>query len=297
MRERLKTFAAFGVSLCGVCAFLAAALLLGSLNGCSHMGGTAVTSPPPASSTEPSDQPTADPTLEPQLSADPAPIQSAPASEIVELSPIPSTPAPPTEAQPSQGTPGNKFGAVLTGSEPFYSTDISQNLTINELGRVVSDDSGITVKVLKFTSADLDGNGVPEAVLWLQVNENDAYGFEVLRRQQNGQIYGYTLPYRSFMDLKTDGTFSFSSGAADSGFGSVSLSDKAYTINETTYSQSAYDSNNELTVSYFVNGQAASEAEYLAAIEKQNRKESAPWYDFTDENIASSGIVLRRDFE
>ena len=124
------------------------------------------------------------------------------------------------------------------------------------------------------------------SVLWLQVNENDAYGFEVLRRQQNGQIYGYTLPYRSFMELKQDGTFSFSSGAADSGFGTLSFSDKAYTVNEMTYSQSAYDANNELTVSYFVNSQAASEAEYLAAVEKQNGKESVSWYDFSDKNIA-----------
>lgn len=98
------------------------------------------------------------------------------------------------------------------------------------------------------------------------------------------------------MDLKTDGTFSFSSGAADSGFGSISFSDKAYTIKETTYSQSAYDSNNELTVSYFVNGQTASEAEYLAAVEKQNGKESALWYDFTTENIASSTVALWRNF-
>ena len=32
MRERLKTFAAFGVSLCGVCAFLVVPLALGWLD-------------------------------------------------------------------------------------------------------------------------------------------------------------------------------------------------------------------------------------------------------------------------
>lgn len=296
MRERFKVLAAFGASLCAVCAFFVLAMVLGSMTGCSHMGDPDVTPPPPSASLlEPSDQPTTDQTLEPQLSADPAPMQSIPVSETVEPPPAQSTPAPPTEAQPSQGNSGNRFYAVLQGNEPFYSTDINQHLTINELGRVVSDDSGITAKALKFASADLDGDGAPEAVLWLQVNENDAYGFEILR-QQSGQIYGYTLPYRSFMDLKLDGSFSFSSGAADSGFGTLSFSDKAYTVNEITYSQSAYDANNELTVSYFVNGQAASEAEYLAAVEKQNGKENVSWYDFTDENIASSGVALWRDF-
>lgn len=209
--------------------------------------------------------------------------------------PAQSTPAPEPTAQSSEGTPGNKFYAVLTGNASFYSTDTNQNLTINELERVVSGGSGITAKVLKFTSADLDGSGAPEAVLWLQVNENDAYGFEILR-QQNGQIDGYTVPYRSFMDLKTDGTFSFSNGAAGSGFGSISFSDKDYTINETAYSQSAYDSNNELTVSYFANGQTASEAEYLAEVEKQSEKENVSWHDFTDENIASSTVALWRNF-
>lgn len=297
MRKRFSVFAAFFTSLCAVCAFLLLALTLGSMTGCSPVGHTE--SPPPLSSVEPSGQPSAEP---PPTSPDgptlaPEPSQDVLTSEAVTPPPAQSTPAPaPTAAQPSEGTPGNKFYAVLTGSKPFYSTDTSQNLTINELGRAVSSDSGVTVKVLKFTCADLDGDGAPEAILWLQVNENDAYGFEVLRRQQNGQIDGYTLPYRSFMDLKTDGTFSFSSGAADSGFGSISFSDKAYTINETTYSQSAYDSNNELTISYFVNGQTASEAEYLAAVEKQNGKESVLWYDFTTENIASSTVALWRNF-
>ena len=293
MKKRFSVFAAFFTSLCAVCAFLTMVLVLGSMTGCSLVGHTEL---PPLPSVEPSGQPSAEPSPAPPdgPTLAPEPSQDVVTSEAVTPPPVQSTPAPaPTEAQPSQGTPGNKFYAVLTGSEPFYSTDIGQNLTINELGRAVSSDSG---KVLKFTCADLDGDGAPEAILWLQVNENDTYGFEVLRRQQNGQIDGYTLPYRSFMDLKTDGTFSFSSGAADSGFGSISLSDKAYTINETTYSLSAYDTNNELTVSYFVNGQTASEAEYLAAVEKQNGKESVSWYDFTTENIASSTVALWRNF-
>ena len=89
------------------------------------------------------------------------------------------------------------------------------------------------------------------------------------------------------MDLKQDGTFSFSSGAADSGFGSISFTDKSYKIDEISYSESSYDANNELTVSYFVNGQAATEAEFLSAVEKQDGKESILWYDFNDENIVS----------
>ena len=297
MRERFKILAAFGASLLAVCAFFALAMVLGSLTGCAPTGDPDVTPSPPSDAfLEPSGQPTADQTLEPQLSADPAPAQSTPAYETVTQPPAPATPAPAAQpsAQPSQSSSENKLYAVLKGNMTFYSTDTAQNLSIRELGRAVSGDSGVTAKVLKYATIDLDGSGVPEVILWLQVNENASFGFEILR-QKSGQVYGYTLPYQSFMDPKQDGTFSFSGGAADSGFGTLSFSDAAYTINEITYSQSAYDANNELTVSYCVNGQAASEAKFLAAVEKQNGKENLPWYDFTDENLAS-GIALWRNF-
>lgn len=189
---------------------------------------------------------------------------------------------------PTQSSSGNETGfqSVLQGRTSFFSTDANQSLSINELGQAVGIDSSITVKPIKFAVIDLDGDNVQEIVLWLQVNENDSYGFEILR-QQGGQIYGYALTYRAFMDLKKDGTFSFSSGAADSGFASISFTDKSYKIDEIAYSESSYDANNELTVSYFVNGQAATEAEFLSAVEKQDGKESILWYDFNDENIVS----------
>lgn len=197
---------------------------------------------------------------------------------------------PPTTQSPLpiQSSSGNETGfqSVLQGRTPFFSADANQSLSINELGQAIGIDSSIPVKPVKFAVIDLDGDDVQEIVLWLQVNENDSYGFEILR-QQGGKIYGYTLVYRAFMDLKRDGTFSFSSGAADSGFGSISFADKSYKIDEIAYSKATYDTNNELSVSYFVNSQAATEAEFLSAVEEQNRKESVLWYDFNDNNIAS----------
>lgn len=183
---------------------------------------------------------------------------------------------------------GNETGfqSVLQGRTSFFSTDANQNLSIQELGQAAGIDSSIAVEPFKFAVIDLDGDDVQEIVLWLQAGENDSFGFEILR-QQGGQIYGYALVYRAFMDLKKDGTFSFSSGAADSGFGSISFTDKSYKIHEIARSESAYDANDELTVSYFVNGQAATEAEFMSAVEKQAGKESILWYDFNDENIAS----------
>lgn len=190
MKKRFSVFAAFFTSLCAVCAFLTMVLVLGSMTGCSLMGHTEL---PPLPSVEPSGQPSAEPSPAPPdgPTLAPEPSQDVVTSEAVTPPPVQSTPAPaPTEAQPSQGTPGNKFYAVLTGSEPFYSTDIGQNLTINELGRAVSSDSGITVKVLKFTCADLDGDGAPEAILWLQI----PMGLKSCAASRTGKLMGTPCP-------------------------------------------------------------------------------------------------------
>jgi hypothetical protein len=59
----------------------------------------------------------------------------------------------------------------------------------------------------KFAVADLDKDGIPEVVLWKKVNNNDYFGFMILH-EQAGNVYGYSLYYRGFNQLKNDGTFS-----------------------------------------------------------------------------------------
>lgn len=73
-----------------VCAFLVLALVLGSMTGCKPTEDITVSSPP-ASSVEPTEQPSADPSLE--LSEPPAP--SVPASDVISLPPVQPT-APPS---------------------------------------------------------------------------------------------------------------------------------------------------------------------------------------------------------
>ena len=124
----------------------------------------------------------------------------------------------------------------------------------------------------------------PELVLWLKVNENNYYGFEILR-QQDEEVFAYTLSYRSFMDLKEDGTFSFSSGAADYGYGRIKFTDEGYTVDKIAYSESDYDSNSDQVISYFVNYESATEEEFISAIDKQSEKKKVTWYDFSDDNI------------
>ena len=191
------------------------------------------------------------------------------------------TPFSPTASNQS---PMNAFQSVLQNKAQFFSTDIKKDLKITQLNQVISDDSSVETRVTKFAIVDLNKDDISEVILWLAVQNDDAFGFEVMR-YQDGVIYGYTLSYRSFMDLKDDGTFSFSSGAADSGYGTVKFTEKGYTIDKISYSESSYDSKNNQSISYYVNHESATEEEFLMAISKQSEKTEVTWYDFTDDNI------------
>lgn len=223
--------------------------------------------------------------------------QSSAASDKTSVTSAPdktSTASSPDEDSEKQGSAQSSwtasiaevYKAVLQGNAEFFSVDTNKNLSINQLNQAVSDDSSVTATATKFAIVDLDSDGTPEVVLWLNVNNDDYYGFEVLR-YQDGVVYGYTLWYRSFMDLKENGTFSFSGGAADSGFGKMEFTGNTYSIDKITYSESSYDSENNMSVSYFVDHESATEEEFLSAISRQSEAAAATWYDFTNDNIAA----------
>jgi len=186
-------------------------------------------------------------------------------------------------------SPMSKYKAVLQNKARFFCVDADKELYISQINQVVSDDSSVKAEVTKFAIVDLEKDSIPEIVLWITVNDNTDFGYEVLSCK-DGVVYGYTLWYRSFMNLKEDGTFSFSGGASDYGFGRVAFTDKGCTIDNISYCESVYDSENNLTVSYFVNHEKASEEDFQSAMDKQDEKPDVTWYDFIDDNI--SGLSL-----
>lgn len=174
------------------------------------------------------------------------------------------------------------YKAVLQGDATFFSVDAGETLSIGELAKAVGDmPDGTNVTATGFTALDLDGDGMREVILQLA----DHYGSIILRYGDDSIVYGYTLYYRAFMGIKTDGTASFSSGAAENGFGTLQFVENACSLVSTTYSTASYDGGNNLHVAYTVDNKPATEAEFLSAIDAQNKKEDAVWYAFTPENI------------
>lgn len=182
------------------------------------------------------------------------------------------------------GNGGADMKSVLLGESDFICTALAnKSLNISEIGQAITADESAAVSVIKFAVIDLDDDGEDETVLWLQNGTYDC-GFEILHAQ-NGEIYGYTLWYRAFMELKADGTFEFSGGAADSGIRKMSFSETGYSVTDQAYSQSSYDANNELTVQYFINEEPCSEDEFWDARNAQEQKVDAEWYDWSENNI------------
>ncbi len=150
-----------------------------------------------------------------------------------------------------------RYKAILLGNRDFVNIEHSDKdirLNIENIKDVVSDEEGVTAKVTKFAIIDLDGNGENELVLWIQANESSDYGFEILYLR-NEEVYGFTLPYRAFQHLKTDGTFYLSGGIDNRGIRRLILLDRGYTIEEVVDSESQeektdvtwYDLNSENT--------------------------------------------------
>lgn len=190
------------------------------------------------------------------------------------------------DVQDAAAQPGvmQALQSVIAGETEFFETGLEKKLNIADLRQAVSTDSEVTVEVEDFTVMDLDGDGSGEVVLWLSVNGNEYYGCEVLH-EEDQQVYGYCIPYRAFNSLKEDKTFTFSSGAGNTGIGIMKFDKTVYEIEKIVLSEVSYDEDNNPSVGFHVKGKQASQQDFNAEMEKQNEKKDAVRYGFTDQNV------------
>lgn len=185
------------------------------------------------------------------------------------------------------------FQAALLGDEDFVCAETgSQNKRVNvknftELFLDDSDeeeDGSMTAAVDRFAVLDLDGDGEEEVILWIVVNDALDYGFEILRYHE-GTVCGYTLGYREFMQLKSDGTFIYSGGYADWGIAKLRFSEDACLTDRRYCVESHCNSERNLEIQYLADGEPYSAAEFDEDVRRQDAKSDAVWYELTEENI------------
>ena len=173
---------------------------------------------------------------------------------------------------------------VMTGENSFWHTGAGKGMYIYHIGDQCFDRLNVTFP--RFAIADVDQDTNDEIVLAMTVGDDEYYGYLVLK-SADSTVWGYEIYYRSMLSLKADGTFSFSSGAADNGFGYLNPEGDLIFLVELAESISDNES-----VSYFLKGKKVSERLYRDAITMQDQKPDAIWYDLTDENVLSVMNVI-----
>ena len=179
--------------------------------------------------------------------------------------------------QTASATPGasasgqaNPFQAVLSGDSPFWSVSEGRSLYLSELGQNLD---GQTVTFPQYALVDMDADGAQEVAVKMVVDGNEyEYGYVVLD-QRNGQTYGYEVPLRSMIDLKADGTLSYSNGASNAGFGRMMFFDDRYNILNLAFSVSNADG----SVSYYSNDVPISQERFQELLGQQNSKTAVVW--------------------
>ncbi len=152
-----------------------------------------------------------------------------------------------------------------------------QEMTLAEL---LEGEYGESFAFTNFALVDLDMDLQPEIVLEISETEYGyTFAFIVLKAENDGAVYAHEFVYRAMEDLKFDGTFGFSSGAMDCGFGRAWLHFARHGITNITWCESGDDME---TVYYYVHGRPATAEEFDQAVDEETAKASVYWYPLND---------------
>ena len=168
---------------------------------------------------------------------------------------------------------------VIAGEKAFWHTGAGEYIYIQDVGDRYF--GGKNVSFPHFAIADVDQDTNDEIILAMTVGGDEYYGYLVLK-SMDSTVWGYEVFYRAMLSLKADGTFSFSSGALDTGFGYTLLDGDQIHHISLAESVSSYGN-----IEYFLNGKEISETLYRAAVKGQDQKPDVIWYDLTNENLSS----------
>lgn len=170
------------------------------------------------------------------------------------------------------------IAAVLNGGSEVYVPSDKTNKTLQDaLNHEFTEGAGYD----SFAVLDVDGDGKLDVVLNVTVN-GEVLGYLVLTSADE-VICAYGFYYRAMIGLKEDGSFSFSSSAAESGVATF-YKDENRDAQYNVLAESKLDENGNIV--YFVNGEAADEDAFTAVINAQNEKADVTFVPATAENLA-----------
>ena len=193
-------------------------------------------------------------------------------------SPVASTVASPVADMVGDPADLPAIAAVLNGGSEVYVPSDKTNKTLQD---ALNDEFTEGAGYDSFAVLDVDGDGKLDVVLNVTVN-GEVLGYLVLTSADE-VICAYGFYYRAMIGLKEDGSFSFSSSAAESGVATF-YKDENRDAQYNVLAESKLDENENVV--YFVNGEAADEDAFTAVINAQNEKADVTFVPATAENLA-----------
>ena len=172
------------------------------------------------------------------------------------------------------------YRAILQENAPFVDTLDGEYFDITRLKEMTAPYVDYPVEADSFSLVDLDHDGTPELILAVPIGADT---FSLILRYEDSIVYSFSFPGRAFNDLRKNGNFWASGGAAESGICSITFSKEQCTVDKFTYCTIPDLAVGEVT--FFVDHKEASEAEHDLAIDEWKELPYADWYECADENI------------
>ena len=178
----------------------------------------------------------------------------------------------------SNSTPAN-MQDVLEGNLPFYyaangGSDFA-SVNIADIPSLFNPDDAY-MAIQNYAVIDLDGDGSEEAVVFVCGAAGDTGGYFVLHSRDD-HVYGYRTDYRTFENLKTDGTFIYSDDlGSKEGVATIGFTQDGLVITDVlSATGQAYTMDN-----FMINGKKVTQEEYNAEKENQDLKTNVEWHEY-----------------
>ena len=178
----------------------------------------------------------------------------------------------------SNSTPAN-IQDVLKGNQPFYyaANGCSDFASVNiaDIPSLFNSDDAY-MAIQNYVVIDLDGDGSEEGVVFVCGAAGDTGGYLVLHSSDD-HVYGYRTDYRTFGNLKTDGTFIYSDDlGSKEGIATIGFTQNGLVITDVlSATGQAYTMNN-----FMINGKKVTQEEYNAEKENQDLKNDVEWHEY-----------------
>ena len=158
---------------------------------------------------------------------------------------------------------------VMDNEKTFIAENGSETLFRNY--KIPNATEDIAIEVDEYTFIDLDGDNIDE----LAIKCTTDYGLYIILHldKNTDNIYGYSLGLRSFIDVKTDGTFMQSSGADINSINKMSF-------DKTNLKIRALAVNNRSEKIYQIDNGSVTKLEVQKYFERWNSLKNCTWLPF-----------------